>query len=312
MTLTELRYIVAVADEGHFGRAAERCFVSQPTLSIGVKKLEDELGVQLFERDVRSVTVTDVGAAVIAQARQVLEHVQRLKSAAHRGRDPLVGVLNVAAIYTIGPYLYPELIPRLKKRAPDMPLVVEEGYTSEIAQKLKGHTIDAAILALPFAAPGLDVVPLYEEPFVVVAPAHHPINEKKQIRAHTLAGENVILLGPDHCFRQQVLDTCPGCIPARSPQQGRLEGGSLETIRHMVASGFGITVLPCTAAGADKYSRRLLSVLRFQGKPPTRTVALAYRKSFGRLGAIEVLHAAIREGASSCVTPLPPSRLRLT
>ncbi|MDH3639142.1 MAG: hydrogen peroxide-inducible genes activator [Gammaproteobacteria bacterium] len=311
MTLTELRYIVAVADAGHFGRAAQRCFVSQPTLSIGVKKLEDELGVQLFERDVRSVTVTEIGEAVVAQARQVLEQAERVKILASQGRDQLVGPLRVAAIYTVGPYLYPDLIPRLKKRAPRMPLIVQEGYTAEVAQHLKQNAIDAAILALPFAERGIDTVPLYEEPFVLVSPSGHPINQKKQIRAQALAGEDLILLGPGHCFRQQVLDTCPGCIPAHTPQQGRFDGGSLETIRHMVASGFGITVLPCTAAGVDKYSRRLLSVRRFDGKPPTRTVALAYRKSFPRPRAIETLHAAIHDCSLTCVTHLPPAALTL-
>jgi len=312
MTLTELRYIVAVADEGHFGRAAQRCFVSQPTLSIGVKKLEDELGVRLFERDVRTVTVTEIGEAVIAQARRALEHAEHIKTVARRGQDQLAGPMRVGAIYTVGPYLYPDLIPRLNKLAPQMPLIVEECYTADLIQKLKRHTIDAAILALPFEESGLKTVPLYAEPFVLVAPSSHPINQKKRIRAQTLAGEDVILLGPDHCFRRQVLDTCPGCIPAQTPQQGRLEGGSLETIRHMVASGFGITVLPCTAAGADKYARRLLSVRRFDGKPPTRTVALVYRNSFPRPRAIEALHAAIHACPLTCVTFLPPATLTLT
>lgn len=311
MTLTELRYIVAVADEGHFGRAAQRCFVSQPTLSIGVKKLEDELGVKLFERDVRSVIVTDVGAAVVAQARQVLEHAERIKALAHQGRDQLVGTLRLGAIYTVGPYLFPELIPRLLKRAPQMPLIVSEAYTAELLEQLKRNAVDAVLLALPFDQSGLTSVPLYVEPFVLVAPSSHPINQNQRIRPQTLAGEDVILLGPDHCLRQQVLDTCPGCIPAQTPQHGLLQGSSLETIRHMVASGFGITILPCTAAGADKYARRLLSVRRFDGKPPTRTIALVFRSSFARPRAIEALHAAIHACPLSCVTFEPPHVLAL-
>ncbi len=296
MTLTELRYIVAVARERHFGRAAEACFVSQPTLSIAVRKLEEELGVTLFERSKNDVRVTHVGERIVAQAGRVLEEVAALSLLAREGQDQLSGPLRLGAIYTIGPYLLPNLVPRLHGLAPRMPLVVEENFTARLSERLRQGELDAIIVALPFDVPGIATEFLYHEPFVVALPVSHRWSRRKAIAATELAGENLLLLGAGHCFRDQVLDACPGC--SRSAQvegeiQQTVEGSSLETIRYMVASGIGVTVLPCSATGTDRYARKMLAIKPFRRPVPGRDVALAWRESFPRPRAIEVLKRAI-------------------
>lgn len=299
MTLTELRYVVAVARHRHFGQAARACFVSQPTLSVGIKKLEQELGLTLFERNAADVTVTPQGQPVVDQALRVLEEVDVLKQMAESAQDPLTGPLRLGAIYTIGPYLFPDLIPELKKEAPEMPLVLSEGFTADLAQKLRHGEIDAAILALPFEQPSLITMPLYDEPFVVLLPSGHPLAAREKIQSRWLHDENLLLLSDGHCFRDQVIETCPECLDAES---ATTEGSSLETIRHMVASGLGVTVVPCTAAGADKFTRRMLAVRRFAHRDAKRTVAVAFRASFPRFAAIEALRAAVWRCKLSCVT----------
>lgn len=299
MTLTELRYIVAVARHRHFGRAAKACFVSQPTLSVGLKKIEQELGVVLFERNAAEVTVTPQGQPIIDQALKVLEEADTLKQMAESVQDPLTGPLRLGAIFTIGPYLFPDLIPELKKEAPGMPLILTEGYTADLAQKLRHGEIDAAILALPFEHPNLITLPLYDEPFVVLLPSGHPLASREKIQSRWLHDENMLLLSDGHCFRDQVIETCPECLDAES---STTEGSSLETIRHMVASGLGVTVLPCTAAGADKFTRRMLVVRRFAQRDAKRTVAVAFRASFPRFAAIEALREAVWRCKLTCVT----------
>ncbi len=307
MTLTELRYIVAVARERHFGRAARTCFVSQPTLSIAIKKLEEELGVQLFERQASEISVTPVGEQVIAQAQRTLEASETIRQIAQQGKDQLSGPVRIGAIYTIGPYLFPDLIPRLRKLAPDMPLVIEENYTAVLADKLKRGELDVIVLALPFSDQGLVTLPLYKEPFVVLMPAAHPLTQRKTIGPAQLEGESVLLLGAGHCFRDQVLEACPGCLPKPGLDSGltnTVVGSSLETIRHMVVSGLGITVLPCTAAGADRYTQRLLAIRRFANPVPSRTVALAWRVSFPRAKVIDAISQSVSECNLSCVRPV--------
>jgi LysR family hydrogen peroxide-inducible transcriptional activator len=314
MTLTELRYIVAVARERHFGRAAKACFVSQPTLSIAIKKLEDELGVQIFERLAGEVALTPVGKQIAEQAQHTLEAAESVRLVAQQGKDQLAGPLKIGAIHTIGPYLYPELIPLLRKRAPKMPLVVEENYTAVLAEKLKRGELDVIIIALPFQEQGIVTLPIYTEPFVVLMPAAHPLTQRKTIKSALLRDETVLLLGSGHCFRDQVLEACPECLP-RPGLEGHLqqtvEGSSLETIRHMVVSGLGITVLPCTAAGADRYSQRLLAIRRFAPPTPTRSVALAWRVSFSRPGVIDVIRDAVASCNLSCVKVAPRGQRRL-
>lgn len=292
MTLTELRYVVAVARERHFGRAAEACFVSQPTLSVGVRKLEDELGMLLFERGTNEISVTPGGERVVAQAQRVLEEAAALRRLAGEGGDELSGPLRLGAIYTVGPYLLPHLIPVLRERAPRMPLVIEEGYTASLVRRLRNGELDIIVIALPFEGPSLQTCPLYAEPFVALLPASHPLIEREQLRSSDLDGEHVLLLGEGHCFRAQVLEACPECN-STDADQAQLESSSLETIRLMVASGIGVTVLPSTAAGADRYSQRLLAIRRFVAPAPGRTVGLAWRRSFTRPLAVETVRQAV-------------------
>jgi LysR family hydrogen peroxide-inducible transcriptional activator len=295
MTLTELRYIVAVARERHFGRAAEACFVSQPTLSVAVRKLEDELGVALFERSSTEVSVTPVGQQIVQQAQRVLEEAAAIQQIAAQGKDELIGILRLGVIYTIGPYLLPHLIPLLRKSAPVMPLQIDESFTAVLSERLKQGKLDVIIISLPFAAPGILTEALYEEPFAVVMPSGHPLEKETKISAKTLAREDLLLLGPGHCFRDQVLQVCPECNLASVNSdniQKTLEGSSLETIRLMVASGMGVTVLPQTSI--EGYPQEMVSTRPFADPVPRRTVALAWRRSFPRPDAIRVLAEAIR------------------
>lgn len=307
MTLTELRYIVAVARERHFGRAADSCYVSQPTLSVAVRKLEEELGMTLFERRSNEITVTPGGEAIIAQAQRVLEEASAIKELALEGKDQLKGPLRFGLIYTVGPYLLPHLIPILHEQAPAMPLIIEEEYTASLSRRLRNGELDLIVISLPFEEPGIVTQPIYDEPFVILLPAAHPWTQRETIPAPDLAEENVLLLGRGHCFREQVLEACPECARENTGEDGlqtSLEGSSLETIRHMIASGIGVTVLPCTAAGADRYAQRLLSIRRFEAPVPTRRVALAWRKSFTRLAAVEAVRTAILGCQLTCLTIL--------
>ena len=250
MTLTELKYIVAVARERHFGRAAEACFVSQPTLSVAIKKLEDELGVQLFERGSTEVSITPIGAQIVEQAQRVLEESSAIKEIAKQGKDPLAGPLRVGVIYTISPYLLPALVPRMIQDAPKMPLLLQEGLTIKLLESLRLGDIDVAILAEPFPNQGFVTQALYDEPFVVAVPNGHPWSRRKHVKSAELKEETMLLLGTGHCFRDQVLEVCPELSrysQASAGIQKTFEGSSLETIRHMVASGIGITVLPWMA-----------------------------------------------------------------
>ncbi|MBE0621190.1 MAG: hydrogen peroxide-inducible genes activator [Burkholderiales bacterium] len=306
MTLTELRYIVALAHEKHFGRAAEACHVAQPTLSVAVKKFEDELGVLLFERGKNEVAVTPVGERIVAQARQVLDELEGVKRIARQARDPLDGLLRIGAIFTVGPYLFPRLVPVLHASAPHMPLVIEENYTERLRERLVQGELDAIIACLPFEAPGVVTLPLYDEPFVAMAPRAHPWRARDTVSTDEFAPQTVLLLGAGHCFRDQVVAACPSCVrpgPAAGGRQRAVEGSSLETIRQMVASGMGVTMLPCTAAGSDQ-SASDLTVIRAFVDPPQRRVALAWRASFPRPQAIEALRQAIRACALDCVSYL--------
>jgi LysR family hydrogen peroxide-inducible transcriptional activator len=294
MTLTELRYIVAVARERHFGRAAETCFVSQPTLSVAVKKLEEELGLQLFERGAGEVSVTPAGQRIVAQAQRVLEEAARIKELAAAGRDPLAGPLRLGAIYTIGPYLLPKLIPILRRAAPQMQLHIQENFTHVLAELLKNGEVDVILIALPFAEPGIETRAVYDEPFMVAVPKGHAWDGRKRaVSSEELTRESLLLLGEGHCFRDQVLDICHVVrAKERSPLARTVEGGSLETIRQMVAGGVGVTVLPSTSVTSNT-SSDLIRLLPFARPTPTRRVALAWRRSFPRPEAIETLRKAI-------------------
>jgi len=288
MTLTELRYIVAVATERHFGRAAERCFVSQPSLSASVKNLEDELGVQIFERGKGDVLVTPVGEEIVAQARRALDEAARVKAVAKHGLDPLDGPLRLGVIHTVAPYLLPELVAALRQSAPKMPLDIEENMTANLDEMLKAGLIDAAILALPYGGAGIEVMPLYSESFRVIVPAKHRWARRKAIAADELTEENLLLLNVGHCFRDQVLDACREFV--RAPVQGK-QGNSLETIRNMVMSGMGISVLPATAL-TPKYANPLVRAIDFAPPAPTRRMVIATRTGFPRMAAIHKVRQA--------------------
>ena len=292
MTLTELRYVVALAHERHFGRAARKCFVTQPTLSLALAKLEDELGVKLFERNKNEVLVTGRGGAIVEQARRVLDEVGKIPHMARGGQDQLAGALRIGAIPTIGPYLLPDLIPLLRKRAPAMPLVIEENLTGTLAPMLREGELDCVLIALPFALPGVQTLALYEEPFSIVVPQGHRWEGRKGVKPSELAGENLLVLNNGHCFRDQVLEACPG-QPNTALPEGRA-GSSLETIRNMVASGLGVSVVPSSAL-TPRYATRLLKVVPFASPVPSRKVALAWRSSFDRPAAIDAVAGAVRE-----------------
>ncbi|SAL28781.1 LysR family transcriptional regulator [Caballeronia turbans] len=307
MTLTELKYIVAVARERHFGRAAEACFVSQPTLSVAIKKLEDELNVQIFERGTSEVSVTPIGEQIVTQAQRVLEQTLAIKEIAKQGKDPLVGPLRLGVIYTIGPYLLPTLVKQMIKSVPQMPLMLQENYTLKLIELLKQGEIDVAIMALPFPETGLMVRALYDEPFVVAMPSGHAWENRAKIDPDDLKQETMLLLGSGHCFRDHVLGVCPELMRFSQNADGiqkTFEGSSLETIRHMVASGVGITVLPRMSVSEVKphaggIDSGLLSYVPFDEPVPDRRVVLAWRKSFTRMPAID----AICEAIANCDLP---------
>ena len=308
MTLTELRYIVAVARERHFGRAAEACFVSQPTLSVAVRKLEEELELAIFERGKGEVTITPAGDLIIAQAQRVLEEASKIQQLSEHGRDQLEGPLRIGAIYTVGPYLFPDIVPEIAKKAPKMQLAIEENFTAVLTEKLKNGELDLIIISEPYKESGIRTEAIYSEPFVALLPATHPLTRQETLSTADLEQESVLLLGNGHCFRDQVLEFCPECRMQGGNNsnsiQSTIEGGSLETIRYMVASGLGITILPCTASGADKYSDRLYRVMPFADKQPSRTIAVAWRKSFPRMDAVSLIKNIINNKLPGCVEPV--------
>lgn len=296
MTLTELRYIVNLAQALHFGRAAEMSNISQPTLSVGVKKLEEELGVLIFERSKSAVRVTPVGEAIVAQAQRVLEQAQTIRELAQAGKNQLAAPLRVGAIYTVGPYLFPQMIPFLHRKAPEMPLYIEENFTHVLREKLRKGELDVIIVALPYQDADVLTKAAYKEPFCVLLPADHPWTERDSIDNEMLNDKSLLLLGEGHCFRDQVLEACPVMLPGNPDNRyTTVEASSLETIRHMVASGLGVSVLPLSAVDNHRYAEGVIEVRPFAEPVPTRTVAIAWRATFPRPKAIDVLMDAIRQ-----------------
>ena len=294
MTLTELRYIVAVARERHFGRAAEACFVSQPTLSVAIKKLEEELDVKLFERGSNEVSVTPLGEEIVRQAQTVIEQAAGIKEIARRGKDPVSGPLRLGVIYTVGPYLLPDLVRQAIERIPRMPLLLQENFTVKLLDMLRTGELDAAIIAEPFPDAGLATAPLYDEPFMVAVPRKHPLARRKRIPADELKKETMLLLGTGHCFRDHVLEVCPEHAQFSSNSEGirkSFEGSSLETIKYMVASGMGLTVVPQLSVPAEPDKH--VAYVPFSDPVPTRRVVLVWRRTFTRYEAIAALRNAI-------------------
>jgi LysR family transcriptional regulator, hydrogen peroxide-inducible genes activator len=313
MTLTELKYIVAVAREKHFGKAADACFVSQPTLSVAVKKLEEELDVKLFERSATEVSVTPLGEAIVRQAQSVLEQATAIKEIAKRGKDPLDGPLTLGIIYTIGPYLLPDLVRQTIARTPQMPLMLQENFTVKLLDMLRTGEIDCAILAEPFPDTGLAMAQLYDEPFLAAVPNTHPLAAQTSVTTEQLKNETMLLLGNGHCFRDHVLEVCPEFARFSSHAEGirkSFEGSSLETIKHMVAAGMGITLVPRLSVpkealegkrrkNEDAFVKYLPIRDEKNAPPPTRRVVLAWRRSFTRYEAI----AQLRNTIYACELP---------
>ena len=322
MTLTELKYIVAVAREKHFGRAADACHVSQPTLSVAIKKLEEELEVKLFERNASEIAVTPLGEDIVRQAQSVLEQADSIREIAKRGKNPLDGPLRLGIIYTIGPYLLPDLVRQVIAHHPQMPLMLQENFTVKLLEELRTGEIDCAILAEPFPDTNLAIAPLYDEPFVVAVPSTHALAQRQSINAEELKSETMLLLGNGHCFRDHVLEVCPEFARFSSTAEGirkSFEGSSLETIKHMVAAGMGITLVPrlsvpqgalgpaspkrgkgrAAPALDPRFENSYITYLPFDGHEPTRRVVLAWRRSFTRYEAI----AALRNAVYACALP---------
>jgi LysR family transcriptional regulator, hydrogen peroxide-inducible genes activator len=300
MTLTELKYIVAVARERHFGRAAEACFVSQPTLSVAIKKLEEELDVKIFERGASEVSVTPLGEQIVRQAQQVIEQAQAIREIAKLGKDPVSGPLRLGVIYTIGPYLLPELVKHAIEHVPQMPLMLQENFTAKLLDMLRMGELDCAIMAEPFPDTGLAVAQLYDEPFLAAVPVNHPFAQRQQITAEELKNETMLLLGTGHCFRDHVLEVCPEYARFASNAEGirkSFEGSSLETIKYMVASGMGVTVVPRLSVPAELQTH--IRYVPFAPPVPTRRVVLAWRRTFPRYEAI----AALRNAIYACALP---------
>lgn len=291
MKLIELRYLVALAREGSFSRAAQACSVSQPTLSMAVARLEDELGVHLFERGKGFVSPTAVGERIATQAQKTLDEAQHIVNLANEGRNPLQGPIRLGVIHTIGPYLLPQLVLSLKSVAPQMPLLIEENMTANLTRMLLENEVDVLIIALPFELTGVLTRPLYDEQFQVVVPHGHKWAGRQQISAAEIAEEEVLLLKAGNCFRDQVLEACP---QVSEPESDVRQGHSIGTIRCMVASGLGISVLP-EGALLGPYDNDLITRIPFSSPSPSRRVALAWRPGFVRPQAIDALLTAIRQ-----------------
>lgn len=290
MTLSELKFIIAVAHEKNFRKAAEKCFVSQPALSLAIKKLEDELSLTIFERSRTEVAVTPVGQLIVNQAIVILDEAAKIKELAKVGDNQLSQPFKLGLIYSVAPYLLPLVIPKLRQNAPTMPFEIEENITQNLEEKLKKGNIDAAIIALPFDVMGIDVINLYDEKFVAVIPVEHKWSDKKFIKTKELNDEKVLLLDNTHCFSNQVKEACPGLNKKSEVQLGN----SLETIRNMVASNLGISVLPESACSL-RYENNLVKILPFEEPAPFRRVALAFRKSSAKKNAISVIVESIKD-----------------
>lgn len=293
MTLQELRYLVALADEGHFARAAEVCHVGQPTLSTQLKKLEEYLSVPLFERSHRGLMPTPIGEEIIEQARIALEVMEKIRELARHGRDPMSGSLRLGVIPTVGPYFVPPLLPKIRTSFPNLRLFVKEDLTAHLLEDLRSGKLDVLLLAIPVHGEGLSSMELYHEPFVAALPAGHPLTRKQHIRETDLAGECVLLLEEGHCLRDQALEICGR---ARSPDSDQINAASLETLRQMVAAGIGCTLLPELAAapGAGCTRNGSVEIRRFADPAPSRAIGLVWRKRYPREETLRQLSRLIR------------------
>ncbi|HQR48346.1 MAG TPA: LysR substrate-binding domain-containing protein [Steroidobacteraceae bacterium] len=291
MNLRDFRYLVALADERHFGRAAQRCHVSQPTLSAQLRKLEEYLGVPLVERQPRRVTLTEAGTRVVERARRLLLEADAIVELTRTDRDPLAGALKLALIPTVGPYLLPHVARRLRRDLPRLKLMLYEYQTAPLLEKLRSGELDLGILALPVPLDGLEAQPLYEEPFTVAVPAGHPLAARDRVKLDDLKGETLLLLEDGHCLRDQALEVCSR-VKVHEDQDYRAT--SLETLRQMVAAGHGVTLMPQLATESQAGPARGLRFKSFVKPAPARTIGAVWRKSTTRAPAIEAVADSIR------------------
>jgi len=292
MNLRDLRYLVALADHRHFGKASAACFVSQPTLSTQIRKLEDELDLQLFERAPRRVMLTPAGRDIVERARRILGDVEQLKEAARRSRDPEAGTVRLGLFPTLGPYLLPHIIPELRKRFPKLELLLLEEKTESILRMLREGTIDAGVLALPLHDEQLHIEPLFEEPFLLAVPESHALAKRDSLSMSELAEQSLLLLEDGHCLRDQALDVCQ--LSGAGEKTG-FRATSLETLRQMVAAGVGITLLPSLAVQPPVPRSDAIHLLRFESNPPPRRIAKVWRKSSAMNGFLMQLAEAFRK-----------------
>jgi len=304
MTLNEARYVVAVSQTQHFSKAAELCNISQPSLSIAIKKLEEELGLTIFHRGKRKVTLTPEGTTVAQQAQRVIEEAEKLNYLKNKQKDPLKGVIRLGAIFTIGPYLFPALIPQIRKHHPDMPLHIDEDYTENLRKKLLQAELDVAVLAQPFSDPALETMEIYTEDFISVFYDSHRFSQQSEIAIDDINPDELLMLGKGNCFRDQVIAACPQCTSPLSKTEDWVVGSSLETIRHMVAMKLGITVMPITAL-AKQTDYPGLDSRPFSEPSPKRKIVLAWRSSFPRKEAIMVIAKCLQSALKGQVDLLP-------
>ena len=308
MTLQDLRYVVTLAETRNFARAAEACFVSQPTLSTQIKKLEDELGLALFERTNKRVMPTSAGSGLIAQARVVLEEAEKLRQMAQQALDPMAGTLRLGVIPTLGPYLLPHLVPQLRADYPQLQLYLREDLTANLIERLRAGTLDSILVALPIQTDGLELIELFREPFVMALPKDSPLAGKAEVMETDLMGVPLLLLEDGHCLRDQALAVC-GLPQPRGTEDFR--GSSLETLRQMVAAGVGCTLLPAlaadtTATGGNKSAgERLIELRSFAAPVPHRTIGLAARRGFPRMEMVRAFAGLVRRHAPRSVDLIP-------
>lgn len=291
MNLRDLRYLVALAEHRHFGRAAEACFASQPTLSTQIRKLEYELGVVLLERAPRRVLLTPAGEAVVARARAVLAEVEEIRAVARRSRDPSARTVRLGVFPTLAPYLLPHVLPRVRERFPSLELLLVEEKTEEVLARLREGRLDAVVIALPVPGEGLHQEFLFEEPFVLAVPEAHPLGARPEVTLDDLTGQSLLLLEDGHCLRDQALEVCQ---LAGANERDGFRATSLETLRHMVASGVGITLLPTLATKPPAARVDGVRAARFAGAPPSRRIAMVWRDSSPMAGFLGELAAVFR------------------
>jgi len=304
LNLRDLKYIRAVAETRHFGRAAERCFVSQPTLSGQIKKVEEQLGVIIFERTHRSIEITPVGEIILNHARLLLEQAAAIEQAARAHRDPLAGPLRIGAIPTLSPYLMPLILVPLKRRYPRLRLVLSEEITDTLMARLHHHELDAALVALPIAEAGLDQIPLFEEPFWLAHPYKHPLYNKEEITAQDLKEIELLLLAEEHCLTRQVMKVCQPEGGAVRGEMADLRAASLETLLQLVGAGFGCTLVPALAIRGSWTTDSGIIARCLEVPDAYRSISLVFRQTFPRRQALEAFARVILEHLPNTVRPL--------